>query len=436
MKVQAWTFLLAPHWVPESCYGATGGLEAILAVVDKANLQQIAVACSAVRSGNATDRASACSSACSVLLSGYVSMLTSPELMQLCSLHCNLSRAAEMYPSCNGAYLEMHPDYSPPAVEPTDPVDMVYTSPANEGALLPYMVLLKNDSGHLINDNIVVTATTIPEGNGPDSYNGSLCRRSKRHYSYWPPQWFDDERIVCLSNASYPLGYMQNVTYDGVARFEHLLHTKLSDGVRRQVLFTAEYNGITINVTSNPITVHPEGAKLEIIQPTNFTDVYVNEPQTVVVQTMMENASSPTGFSPLTVGRHSQLHADLTISYDSKVYASIVEPGYSFIFQTLVSTSYLLGGKDVTLNAKEDLRIRKRCISGMATFEDVRILTEAPNVHLNITQTQPYWPWVRVPFYYQDVLEFPVVVYFNQLNLSATYSPAVAVSNGFNVLGP
>lgn len=340
-----------------------------------------------------------------------------------------------MFPSCNGAYLEMHPDYSPPAVEPTDPVDMVYTSPANEGALLPYMVRLKNDSGHLINDNIVVTATTIPEGNSPDSYNGLLCRRSKRHYSYWPPQWYDDERIVCLSNVSYPLGYTQNVTYDGVARFEHLLHTKLSDGVRRQVLFTAEYNGITINVTSNPITVHPEGAKLEIVQPTNFTDVYVNEPQTVVVQTMMENASSPTGFSPLTVGRHSQLHADLTISYDSKVYASIVEPGYSFIFQTLVSTSYLLGGRDVTLNAKEDLRIRKQCISGMATFEDVRILTEASNVHLNITQTQPYWPWIRVPFHYQDVLDFPVTPYLNQLNLSFTSSPAVAVSNGFNVLG-
>ena len=435
MKVQAWTFHWVPHWVSASCYGAPGGLEAILTLADTTKVQQIAVACSALLSGNAMDRASACSSARSVLLLGYVCSLTFPEHMQLCSQHCNLSFAVEMFPSCNGAYLEMHPDYSPPAVEPTDPVDMIYTSPANEEALLPYMVLLKNDSGHLINDNIVVTATTIAEGGGPDSYTGTLCRRSKRHYSFWPPIYYDDERIVCLSNTSYPLGYTQNVTYDGVARFEHLLHTMPSDGVRRQVLFTAEYNGIMINVTSNPITVHPEGAKLEIVQPTNFNDVYVNEPQTVVVQTMMEDSSSPTGYSALTVGRHSQLHVDLTISFDSKVYASLVEPGYSFHFQTLVSSSYLLGGKDVTTNAKEDLRIRKRCISGMATFEDVRILTVGSDVHLNITQTQPYWPWVRVPFHYQDVLEFPVAWYFNQLNLSATHSPAVAVSNGFDVLG-
>ena len=398
-------------------------------------LQQLAEAFSAVVEWNiAPDGTFACSSACGVLLFGYVCMLTRPQLIQLCPVYCNRSRAPELVQLCNGAYLEVHPDFSPPAVEPTDPVDMVYTSPANERALLPYMVLLKNDSGALISDNIVVTATTIPEGNGSDSYDGSLCRRSQRHYAIWPPVYYDAERIICLSNATYPLGYVQNTTYDGVARFQNLLHTKPTEGTRRQVLFTAEYNGATINVATNPITVHPEGAKLEIVQPANFSDVYVNEPQTVVVQTMMENASSPTGYSLLTVGRHSQLHVDLTISYDSKQYARVVAPGYGFHFQSLVSTSYILGGKDVTLNAKEDLRIRKRCVAGMATFEDVRILTLGVSVHLNITQTQPYWPWVRVPFYYGDVLEFPSV-YSSQVNLSASYSPAVAVSNGFSVLG-
>lgn len=369
-----------------------------------------------------------------MLLLGYVLVLTRRPCVQPCSVCCNRSPAPELVHLCNGAYLEPHPDYSPPAVEPTDPVDMVYTSPANERALLPYMVLLKTDSGELINDNIVVTATTAPEVNGTGSYNGSLCRRSKRHYSIWPPVYYDAERIVCLSNATYPLGYVQNVTYDGVARFENLLHTQPTHGARRRVMFIAEYNGSTITALTNPITVHPEGATLEIVYPTNFSDVYVNEPQMVVVQTMMENASSLTGYSPLTVGRHSQLHVDLTISYDSKQYARVVAPGYGFHFQSLVSSSYQLGGRDVTLNAKEDLRIRKRCVAGMATFEDVRILTLGVDVHLNITQTQPYWPWVRVPFYYGDVLEFPLV-YFSQVNLSASYSPAVAVSNGFDVLG-
>ena len=36
------------------------------------------------------------------------------------------------------------------------------------------MVLLKNDLGHLINDNILVTATTIAEGSGPHC-SGILC---------------------------------------------------------------------------------------------------------------------------------------------------------------------------------------------------------------------------------------------------------------------
>ena len=404
---------------------------------DRRRITAQAEAFSAVVGWNAApDRAFACSSACSLLLFGYVCMLIRPQLVNPCSVRFNRFPPPELAHLCNAAYLEMHPDFSPPPGEPTDPVDMVYTSPANERALLPYLVLLKSDSGELITDNVVVTATTIPEGNGVDTYSGSLCRRSKRHYSIWPPRYYDSERIVCLSNTTYPLGYVQNMTYDGVARFQNLLHTRPTDGTRRQLLFIAEYNGTTINTTTYPITVHPEGAKLEIVQPTSFSDVYVNEPQTVVVQTMMESASSPSGYSPLTIGRHSQLHVDLTISYDSKEYARIVAPGYGFHFQSLVTSSYKLGGRDVTLNAKEDLRIRKRCVAGMATFEDVRILTLATDVHLNITQTQPYWPWVRVPFHYGDALDFPEdSPGLFQVNLSASYSPGVAVSNGFNVLG-
>ena len=336
----------------------------------------------------------------------------------------------------------MDPTFSPPEIEPTDPDEMYYSSPENEENLLPVLVHLKDDAGNAIADNVVITATTIlgslwnstsPLNDSDDTYAGRLCERSKRHHSYFPPPYFTAERIICNNNTGFPKGDVQNTTYDGVARFERLLNTQRTDAVRR-LYFVAEYNNTILTTFSHPFTVYPSGAKLEMVSPSQIPDTYVNHPMTIVVQTMMaDDPVSPTSYSALTIGRHSVLTVDLTVSWDRKHFAALFKPGYVYHFHSLISTEVILGGSDVSENAKEDLRIRKRCINGSATFEDVRILTEATDVHLNITQSQPHYPWTRVPFEYNDVLVMDGIA--NVLNLSYSQNGGVFVTNGFNVSG-
>ena len=154
---------------------------------------------------------------------------------------------------------------------------------------------------------------------------------------------------------------------------------------------------------------------------------------TFTVQTMAVDPADPNSFIPLTDGRHSILNVDLTIAYDYKSFY-IYFPSGNFNFHQLASSTYTLGGADVTENGYFDLVIRKQCSSGLATFSDVRIMTEATDIQLNFTQTIPYHPWERWPPVYNEtwVLDWTTWTQKTFVDDSAN-SLAVAFSNTFNV---
>jgi hypothetical protein len=336
------------------------------------------------------------------------------------------------------AYLELDEAFSPPAMEPTDPRDMIYTSPANEEMLKPILVSLKHDNGSLVTENVVITASSILSVNWntsfptADYYTGKFCRIGTYHHSYWPPRHHDNQRVICLTNSTYSLGYVQNTTYDGVARFELLMHTVVTDGNSRRIVFSVEYGGSNLTVATHPFSVHPEGAKLQINYPANFPNISVNTPMTITVQTFYMDPLTSV-YMPLSVGRHSVLHVDLSVSWDSKVYSVFLGEGYPYQFNTLRRADVILGGSEVEMNAKDDLWIRKQCVNGTATFNDVRILTVASDVHINITQSQPYFPWMRIPTQYNDTFQF-LSPLEKRLVLNESDSPGTAVTNGFDVL--
>jgi hypothetical protein len=174
-------------------------------------------------------------------------------------------------------------------------------------------------------------------------------------------------------------------------------------------------------------------AKLEITSGSQ-ANVFVNEPMTFTVQTMAEDPANPGTFIPLTTGRHSILNVDLTIAYDWKQFY-IYFPSGNFNFHQLASSTYTLGGADVMENGYFDLVIRKPCSAGMATFTDVRILTEAMDVQLNFTQTIHYHPWERWPPVYNEtwVLDWTTWTQKTYVADHSALSGAVAFTNAFNV---
>ena len=159
-------------------------------------------------------------------------------------------------------------------------------------------------------------------------------------------------------------------------------------------------------------------------------DVVVNEPMTFTVQTMTEDPSNPGTYIPLTTGRHSTLNVDITISWEFKVFYMFVPA--SFNINELLSSQYILAGADVTKNGNQDLRVRKRCIAGAATFTDIRVIDEALNMQLNFTQTLPYYPWERWPPIYNETIVTTPSLTINTLP-DETFSPAVVFTTPFDV---
>lgn len=162
------------------------------------------------------------------------------------------------------------------------------------------------------------------------------------------------------------------------------------------------------------------------------TSVEVNEPMSFTVQTMAEDPLSPGTYIPLTTGRHSILNVDMTIAWDTKKFY-ILFPGGNLNFYQIHSTAYTLGGSEVIEDGRFDLKIRKQCVNGTATFNDVRILNETTNIQLNFTQILPYYPWERVPPNYNETLVYDTTTRTFNTFVATSYSPAVVFSPPFNV---
>jgi len=180
-----------------------------------------------------------------------------------------------------------------------------------------------------------------------------------------------------------------------------------------------------------------QAAKLEITSPLlgDPGNVYVNQPMSFTVQTKAEDPSTPGTYIDLTTGRHSTLTVDLTIAYDEKRFY-IFFPGGNFNLNQIAFSTYNLAGTDVEENGKLDRRVRKKCVNGAATFNDIRITTTAVDIRLNFTQTLSYYPWERWPPIYNGttILDWTT---FTLYSLSdGENSPGVALTPPFNVTVP
>ncbi len=174
-----------------------------------------------------------------------------------------------------------------------------------------------------------------------------------------------------------------------------------------------------------------QAAKLEITSAAQG-NVDVNEPMTFTVQTMAEDPSSPGNYIALTTGRHSVLHVDLSIAWDEKEF--YVYHGADVNMKELLRSTHILGGADVITDGNFDRSIRKQCSSGTATFTDVRILTAGTHIHLNFTQTLPYYPWERWPADYNDsLITTSSYTFYTLSDGNITVPPAVALTPAFNV---
>lgn len=159
--------------------------------------------------------------------------------------------------------------------------------------------------------------------------------------------------------------------------------------------------------------------------------VYVNEPITVTVQTLARDPNTG-ALIPLTTGRHSTLHVDLTVSWEHKSFYRFFPSSANF--NEIYYSNVTLASVDAFLNGYYDTVIRKRCSGGTATFTDVRIQNIYSGVTLNVTQILPYDPWERWPPVYNDTIEDFNTLYF-RIRDDPLLSPGVAISDPFDVIG-
>ena len=141
--------------------------------------------------------------------------------------------------------------------------------------LLPVKVLVLDDAGDPITDEVTVFGTTIWTGNagGPndgDTYDGELCMHRAYFSRFgWCRYLTDpdarrtgvgtcaDELICDASDPDYPKGKVNATSVNGVAEFPRLLHTTPAyDLDNRRLRFYAEHGAESATVDSNEFSVH------------------------------------------------------------------------------------------------------------------------------------------------------------------------------------
>ena len=165
---------------------------------------------------------------------------------------------------------------SPPATLPTEPADMIYSSPAMDHNLQPVLVRVLDDSGNLITDSVTVFATTIDTdnvgaSNTDDMYDGQLCMHREYFSRFgWCRYLTDatdrrigvgtcaDELICDNTDPSYPEGKVNTTSVNGVAEFPRLVHTTPALSAHRRLRFNAEHGGDSATVDSEEFEVHRE----------------------------------------------------------------------------------------------------------------------------------------------------------------------------------
>ena len=169
---------------------------------------------------------------------------------------------------------------------------------------------------------------------------------------------------------------------------------------------------------------------LNITSPTP-TSLFVNEPFTFTVQTLAEDPDNNGSYIPVTIGRHSTLNIDMTISWDHKLFHLGMHPTANFHY--LLRSDCVMAGPGVTPNSRNDLRVRKRCVNGEASFPDIRVASVCSNITFNFTQTLPYYPWERWPPQYNDNIIFDIPKLGMYTKAAKNMATGVAITPPFSV---
>ena len=176
-----------------------------------------------------------------------------------------LINSALLYFSKGGQiYLELDPVFSPPATQPADSRDYVYSAPELDHMLQPIIVMVKHSKNNsLVMENVQVIATTIKDGNENENgnpgdwYDGELCMHSFWFNRFWHNRYYMDGGVEMHCNNTdpgYPLGKVPVLSENGLAEFPRLVHTRYFNETRR-IRFFATHNGYTANITTNAVTV-------------------------------------------------------------------------------------------------------------------------------------------------------------------------------------
>ena len=163
---------------------------------------------------------------------------------------------------------------SPPSPLPTDPADMIYSSPALDHNLQPVLVHVQDDSGNPVTDPVMVFATTIDTNNAGgsnagDTYDGELCMHREYFSRFGWCRYLTDAadrrtgvgdcapELICHStNPDYPKGVVNATSVNGVAEFPRLVHTTPAQAANRRLRFYAERGADTATVDSEEFEVH------------------------------------------------------------------------------------------------------------------------------------------------------------------------------------
>ncbi|KAK3592578.1 hypothetical protein CHS0354_018845 [Potamilus streckersoni] len=332
--------------------------------------------------------------------------------------------------------LKFDPVYSPAAVTPSDP-EKKYSVALNMITSFPIKVQIMEDGAeansselHSLYYNVsTVDILTAHSPGIPDEWEesgGILCQWGQQG-SF--PQRIDHLSYTSLCGTSNKLtGYLSDKGMMVVDGLQHR-HSRVPANPRIYRFSVELPNGTIISVDSNPFIISTPAARLEFAVPPP-TYVVANQPFSVSAKIVKDDGNV------LTHGYDSALLVELQIAweYHSQVFMASNEKE-----NTLYKAKIRLGGpetvvKDETYNTV----IGKRAFQGIVTFNDVRILDVTANVRLNLTMTNPYFPFLREPDIYKDlaskviVVENGISVYF--MNISWGTDPAILISDPIEVV--
>ncbi|KAK3576183.1 hypothetical protein CHS0354_001202 [Potamilus streckersoni] len=332
--------------------------------------------------------------------------------------------------------LEFNLERSPEAIIPSD-AERKYSVSLNMVTSFPVEVFIMEDgaaavSSDLLSLNYNVSTIDVLTAGSPGTRDdwaesgGILCQWGRKGPF---PQWMDRKlfEYVCGKNTTLT-GYISDEGKMIVDGLQHQ-HTIIPANPRIYRFSVELPNGTIISIDSNPFEITTPAARLQFDVPPPRS-VVANDPFNVSVEIVDADGNI------VTAGYDSALVVELQIAweYDSQVFMSTIEKD-DILYNAKIR---LAGSETLVKRATYNTVIRKRAVNGSVFFSDVRILDVTKKVRLNLTLTNPNFPFIREPDIYKDLkskvifIEGGLSLYY--VNVSWGTDPAVLLSDPIEVL--